>query len=220
MKKLVLVLVTLSLSQLGFSQKVRWGAKAGYNLATLDGDYSGIDYISGYHVGGLAEVKVSLKFSLQTELLYSLEGGKYAFELNEAPFAVKASEKVKLGYLNLPVMVKYFVVDGFTFEAGPQIGYLLSGKSDYASSVTINGETIKESGTIDVKDNLKTLSYGFNVGIGYELKNNLFFQARYHLGLSNNSKANNTTEGEDDFIGSDPEKLKNQSFQFSIGYKF
>lgn len=117
-------------------------------------------------------------------------------------------------------MVKYYVKGGFRVEACPQIWLLLSGKSDYATTITMNGETVEESGSIDVKDNLKAISYGFNVGFGYKLKNNLFFQARYHLGLSNNSKENTRTEEEDDFVGLNPEKLKNQGFQFLVGYKF
>ena len=213
-------MLALTVSVAGFSQKVKWGVKAGYNLSTFDGDYNGIDYVSGFHFGGLSEAKLSQKFALQAELLYSQEGGQYSFEINEPPFSVKASEKVTLGYLNLPIMAKYYAKGRFSFEAGPQIGFLLSGKSDYASSVTIDGETFEESGSVDVKDRLKTISYGFNLGFGYEFKNHLFLQARYHLGLSNNSKENTNTEEEDEFMGMNPEKLKNQGFQFSVGYKF
>lgn len=219
MKKIVLVMLLLSLSNLGQAQKVRWGAKAGYNLSNFSGDYNGIDYVSGFHFGGLADLKLSLKFGLQTELLYSREGGQYSFEINEPPFLAKASEKVTLGYINLPIMLKYYAIDGLTFEAGPQIGVLVSGKSDYQSTVTINGETIEDSGSIDLKDKLNAISYGFNLGIGYELQNQLFFQARYHIGLANISK-DNSTNNEEDPVGLNPDRLRNQGFQFSVGYKF
>lgn len=220
MKKIVLVLLALSLSQVGFSQKVKWGAKAGYNLSNFDGDYDGIDYVSGFHIGGVSEATLSEKLALQVELLYSQEGGKYSFEVNEPPFLIKASEKVKLGYLNLPVTAKYYVVDRLSLEAGPQIGLLLSGETQYDSSVTIDGETTNESGTIDIKDRLKSISYGLNLGLGYEFKNKLFLQARYHLGLNDIAKENTADSEEEDPIGLNPEKLKNQGFQFSVGYKF
>lgn len=219
MKK-ILVVVALLVAQIGFSQEVKWGVKAGYNLTNFDGDYSSIDYTSGFHVGGLSEIAISDKFSLQAELLYSQEGGKYAFEINEPPFALKASERVTLGYLNLPVLAKFYVSKGFSLEAGPQIGLLLSGKTSYESSVTIAGETTNESGTFDIKDRLKSISYGLNLGFGYEFKNKLFLQARYHLGLADIAKETTTENEEEDPIGMNPEKLKNQGFQLSLGYKF
>ena len=220
MKKIVLAVLALSLSQTGCAQEVKWGVKAGHNLSTFDGDYDGIEYVSGFHAGVLSEVKLSQKFGLQAELLYSREGGRYDFEMSEPPFDIEASEKVTLGYLNLPVMAKYYTLGGFSFEAGPEIGWLLSGKSDYDATITIDDETFEESGSIDVKDKLKAISYGVNVGVGYEFKNHLFLQARYHLGLSNNSKGNDPGEDEDEFTGANPDKLKNQGFQFSVGYKF
>lgn len=220
MKKIVLLALAVSLSQAGLSQEVKWGVKAGYNLSTFDGDYDGIDYVPGFHAGALSEIKLSPKFALQAELLYSQEGGKYDFEMELPTMSIEASEKVKLGYLNMPIMAKYYVIDGFSLEAGPQIGLLLSGKSEYDASVTIDGETFEESGSMDIKDHMKAISYGFNFGCGYEFKNNLFFQARYHLGLSNNSKGNDNGEDEDEFSGANPDKLKNQGFQLSVGYKF
>lgn len=219
MKKIVLIMFSLLLFQTGYAQKVRWGAKAGYNLSNLESENRDVDYLSGFHVGGTSEFRITPKIALEAELLYSQEGGKYSFEINDPSISLRATEKVKLGYLNFPIMAKYYLIDGFSVQAGPQIGYLLSGKSDYTSSVTFDGSTVDESGSRDIKDDLKSFSYGINFGFDYELKNHMFFQARYHLGLSDNVDMDNPSEGED-FEGLGPESLKNRGFQFSIGYRF
>lgn len=220
MKKMLVVLTLLGFTHSNRAQEVKWGIKAGYNLSNFKGDYDQIDYVSGFHAGGTLKLGLNEKWALQAELLYSQEGGQYDFAINEAPFSAKISEKVTLGYLNVPLMAQYKVAGGFTLEAGPQIGFLLSGKTEYDSEVTIGEETTTDSGEIDIKDRLKTINYGVNLGVGYEFKNNLFLQARYHLGLANISKENTAANEEEDPIGLNPDQLKNQGFQFSVGYRF
>lgn len=221
MKKNVVLVMALVMAQLGFSQQVKWGVKAGYSAFNLDGFSEKVDYVSGVHAGATAEFKVAPKFAIQPELLYSMEGGKYSYELNAMPFYLKSSEEVKLSYLNLPIVAKYYVAGGLSLEAGPQIGYLLKAESEYQSTVTFDGETFEDQGKVDIKDNLKSINYGLHLGLGYELKNHITFQFRYQLGLSNISEGTSqpTDEG-DEFTEANSEKIKSQGFQFSIGYKF
>ncbi|WP_291114242.1 porin family protein [Flavobacterium sp. UBA6135] len=212
----VVLLTTLNVA----AQKVTFGAKAGLNLATLTGDVEDMKSLTGYHVGGSAEFKITEKFSVQPELLYSLEGGKSSFFYEDEISRIDTEEKMKLGYLNLPIMAKYYVADGLSLEAGPQIGYLLHANSHYDYDVNIGNEfVIKESGKEDIKDFVEKINVGINFGLGYQLKNNLFFQARYHLGLTNINKdlqSDDFEEEPSESVG----KIKNSSFQFSIGYRF
>lgn len=195
------------------AQEVQWGIKAGANYSTVTSEED-VDYLFGFHAGAVAEFPLSAKFSLQPELLYSLEGAKTEYNFEDQGFTIHSKDKLKLGYINLPVMAKYAVTPGFSLEAGPQIGYLVSAKDDYEISSNFP-EDFEESGTEDVKDQLKDFSFGFNFGAGYEFQNKLFLQARYHLGLSELSDIDEEDQG----LG-DPDKVQNRGFQLSLGYKF
>lgn len=218
-KKMILaVLISFSAVATTVAQEMHWGVKAGYNLSSLSGAPESVDvsYRSGFHLGALAEFELSEKFSLHPELLYSMEGGNSSFGFQREGFALSGNEKAKLGYLNLPVMAKYFVTNGLSLEAGPQLGYLLSAEVDFEYTSTIMGEVFTDSGTQDLIDEADRFALGLNFGLGYKLNNNLFVQARYHLGL--------TSIMEDDPSEDEPvvnlNEIKNKGFQFSLGYKF
>jgi len=162
MNKLLLatVITVLGLTSVN-AQEIKFGAKAGLNFAFITGDNTAdLTPNTDLHFGVMAEFKISNKFSLQPELVYSGQGA----ELN-----IASEGRISLNYLNLPIIGKYYVTEQLSLEAGPQIGYLLS----------TNG------GTLDYKDLLKPIDYGVNFGVGYKLENGLNFTARYNLGLSN-----------------------------------
>ena len=213
---IVMIFTTVSSS---LAQNANFGIKAGPNYSTLSGNRGGEnDYLLGFHAGLTSEFILSPTFSLQPELIYSLEGvqTKYNYSIGEAIFS--SDQKIKLDYINLPVMMKYFLNPALSIQAGPQIGYLISAKNEYESVSTFPGEMeLKESGTDDIKDELKKISLGLNFGFGYQFQNNLFLQARYHLGLSDISNYNE--EMWEGFEG-ELDKIKNSGFQVSIGYKF
>jgi hypothetical protein len=95
-------------------------------------------------------------------------------------------------------MAKYYVAEGFSIEAGPQVGFLMSAKAK------------AEGEEEDLKDFVKGIDFGFNLGLGYKMESGLNFAARYNLGLSNI----NDGEGSDDF------KNQNSVMQVSVGYMF
>ena len=201
------------------AQTTDFGVKGGYNLSNLSTDLSGMKDKSGFHIGGLLEYKISDKFSIQPELLYSVEGGKYSFSYSESnedgDFVFKAKENVTLGFINLPVTAKYYLKDRFSIEAGIQLGYLVSAKSDYDFFMDLDGDITSDSGEQNIKDDVKSFNTSLNFGLGYELKNKMFFQARYNLGLTNLDKSEDSMEDED-YLG----KIKSKGFLFSVGYKF
>ena len=139
--------------------------------------------------------------------MYSTQGAKSEYSFSESGISVDAEEKINLGYLNLPVMAKYFVAPGFSIEAGPQVGFLLSAKNEYSYSASGFGITESSSEEIDIKDDTESMDFSFNVGAGYEFTENIFVQARYNFGLTNIAK---DTEGD----------IKNGVIQVSVGYKF
>ncbi len=202
MKKLFLAAFAVFAFASVNAQEVKFGAKAGVNLASIGGDAEDADARTSFHVGGVAEIVISDKFSVQPELLFSSQGAKSEYTEDFGEFgSFDVEEKLKLSYLNLPVMAKYYVAEGFSLEAGPQIGFLLSADAE----VEVDGESEEE----DVKDEFKSIDFGLGFGAGYKLDNGLNFSARYTLGLANIAE-----DAGDDF------SIQNNVFQISVGYMF
>jgi hypothetical protein len=193
MKKIFLsAIAVIALGTAAQAQDINFGAKAGVNFASMSIDPEGemdLKSRTGLHIGVVAEFKLTETFAIQPELLYSMQG--YKFELGGEDFETKTD------YLIVPIMAKYFVTEGLSIEAGPQVGFLMSAKDD-------EGE--------DIKDGYKSIDFGINGGLGYELPMGVFFQARYYVGLSN--IAEDSDEGATDV------EYKNNVFALSVGYKF
>lgn len=158
MKKILLLAV---FTVLGFvnvnAQEIKFGAKAGLDFSTVNGsNTNNIDYVTSYHFGVVSEIPLSEKFSFQPEIMYSRQG--YTFNNNI----------VAMNYLNIPLMGKYYVAKGFSLEAGPQIGFLLSAKNE----------------GVKVTNSYTTFDFGVNVGLGYKLENGLNFGVRYNQGIT------------------------------------
>ncbi len=195
MKKLMIAaLAVVGFSATGLAQQqVKFGPKAGINLASMSGQ-DDAEMKIGFHVGAVAEIKFSDTFSIQPELLYSAQGAKS-----------KSSDDVKLNndYINIPIMAKYYFVEGFSVEAGPQIGFLMKAEAS-------NGDA-----TVDMKDYYKSIDFGLGIGLAYDLPQGLFVNARYNIGLSK--------IGEDQTIGNitiEADDVKNSVIQIGVGYKF
>jgi hypothetical protein len=188
MKKLMLfaAVAVFGLSNVN-AQEVSFGAKAGVNFASVGGDDSdGLDGRTSFHVGGVAVIGISEKFAVQPEVVYSSQGAKETFEGIDIDY--------NLDYINVPVLAKFTVAEGFSIEAGPQVGFLMSAKAK------------GEGETVDIKDQFKGIDFSGAVGLGYKMETGLNFAARYNLGLGN------IVDGEGD--------LKNNVIQLSVGYNF
>lgn len=218
MKKLIfiaaLTVMSVSVTQ---AQEVRLGAKAGVNFASIGGDNTdGLDGLTGFHLGALVEIPITERFAVQPEVLYSAQGAKRELTESFSDVTFKATGKTKLDYINVPIMAKYYIVDGLAVEAGPQVGFLVSANAESELDLSgINPETAEliegqfESGDIDISDSTKGIDFGIALGASYRLNMGVFFGARYTLGLTDIN----------DVSGSN---IKNQNnvFQLSAGYSF
>ncbi len=199
MKKLWIFSAILLLSFItAQSQEFRLGAKAGLNVASLGGDNYGLANLgarSSFHIGGLVEIPLGGKFSLQPELLYSAEGADWSMG--------NQGREIKLDYLRLPVMAKFYIIEGLSAEAGPVLGFLVSADKENHDKDT--------DATYDYKkDYYKSFDTGFGIGASYRLNLGVFFSIRYNKGLMNVNKDHPT------------DNYKNQSdvLQVSAGYSF
>ncbi len=204
MKKLLVIVAVLAIATTSFGQTT-FGVKAGLNIANMKYSGSGLDISPdskvGPAIGLFAKFNVSESFAVQPELLYSAKGSK--IEISEG--GASASSTIKLNYISLPIMAKYYVSPGFNLQAGPQIDFLLSAKEDWEMSMG----TDSESGSDDIKEDVNGIDFGLGFGLGYDLEMGLGFDARYVLGLSELAK--------------DPEdgvKTKSTGFQITVSYAF
>src|SRR5215207_9832975 len=102
MKKILLIVPALFFITLIKAQSTHLGLKAGLNFAGLNVTNSpDYDAKTGFHVGALAHIHVTDHFAVQPEVVYSMEGGK----IDEY--------KLKLNYLNVPILFQYMVANGF-----------------------------------------------------------------------------------------------------------
>ena len=199
MKKLVLTTVLAIFTVVSLSAQTSFGVKAGVNFSSINGDEAdSFDGRTGFHVGGVVDISVSDNFSVQPEVLYSAQGADYSDEMYSGSY--------KLDYLNVPVMAKFRVGEGFNVEVGPQFGFLLSAKDEYDSSGGDSGED-------DVKDYTKSVDFSANVGLNYKLESGLNFGARYTIGLSELNDFGDMSEYMD-------VKWKNNAFQVYLGFFF
>lgn len=195
MKKIILSAVAVMAFGFASAQEVKYGAKVALNVASLTGDVENASSYIGFQIGGFAEFKLSEKFAIQPELMYSAQGGKESFEED----GLDMDGTHKLGYINIPVMAKYYVAKSFSLEAGPQIGFLTSAKA----KLEAGGESVE----VDTKDSYSSIDFGVNFGAGYDFTEKISAGLRYNLGLANIA----------DIEGYD---VKNGVFSVSVGYKF
>jgi len=148
------------------AQHNNFGIKGGLNLYNIfNNDNDGFDQKTGFHLGIISHIHLGGQFALQPELTFSTQGTQYKVE-NE-------TTKLNLNYLNVPLLGQYMFDNGFRLQAGPQLGFLLSAKSE-----TNNNST-------DIKDDLKGFELGFGIGASYVHPPSGFgVDARYNFGLT------------------------------------
>lgn len=207
MKKIVLLIVLAVVSTTAIqAQEVRMGIKGGVNFATLSGDNLGdIKSRTGFHIGGLVEVPLSEQFSIQPEILYTTQGARYQEKGTELGVDYDFKTTAHLDYIQVPVMAKFYVVEGFAVEAGPEVAFLASSKGKYKG--TVGGVTVSEE---DDLDDIAKVDFSVGLGVSYRIPVGVFFGARYNLGVTN------INDGSD----SDNNKMRNNVFQLSAGYSF
>lgn len=184
MKKILLFGLALLASQVYAQDKsITFGVKAGANFSNLNFDTDFINFspdgTTNLFIGFLVDVGVTESLHFQPELQYSMEGADSI-----------EGQDLGIGFINIPLMLKYYLVEGFNIQAGPQVGFLV------------------DEGDLE---GLKSTNFGLNFGAAYELPMGLFFDARYNLGVSN--IAEDDPEFED-------VSLKTKGFQLGIGYRF
>lgn len=233
MKKYVFFLLVLFYTAGSeISAQVQWGIRAGGNLSSMlledEGEYIKTKLQPGFHIGGTADVFISDKFSLQPALLFTTKG----FKLDDDGFAdaLYGVDYIKFMsyHIDLPVNVVFKPQLGngnLLLGAGPYISYGLGGRwKAGADGMSVKGKLKFTNDIADVDSfstggNNRTLPYmkpfdfGANILLGYEFRNNFYFQLNGQLGLVDVDPAYNG-------VSDERSSVKNVGGSISIGYKF
>lgn len=212
----MLLAVGVSSAQPRFS----FGPKVGVNLSNLYIDAEGVEEADivgikpGLLIGAFAEYDFTPAIGVSVDLLYSREGT----ESNRFDYPSQKGyyykHKYSLQYLNVPVLVNFYLARGLAIKAGVQPGVLLGAK------YRVEWEYGAESGTEtqDVKDNLRAYDISIPIGLSYTFDYGLFIDGRYNLSLCD--IMNQSTKQNLELDGVTYHKVKNRSFSFSVGWKF
>lgn len=182
MKKLVLGAAVAAMSIFtanaqADSDLVQLGVKGGVNFATVAGDdFDSPDARTSFNAGFVAEVPYSERFSLQAEVLYSGQGYDYKSSEQDNIFDNDDNIEVQFDYIQVPVLAKIYLVEGFNVHAGPQIGFLVNDEIDYQP----NSEGGNEPFPLEPKD----IDISLAAGLEYKFDNGFFIQGRYNYGFS------------------------------------
>jgi len=196
MKKLLFLFCCAFLSTLmSFGQaEIAIGIKGGLNFANVNVSQSaGTNYNNrtGYHFGAFTLFKLS-KIGIQPEVLFSKQGTKYTVS--------GTNVDANFDYINIPIILKIYLMAGLNLQVGPQIGFVSGG--DVKS--TVSGVTTTQS----AKDFVKSSDTSIALGAGWDLPFGLNIDARYNLGVSDNNNVSGSSS-----------TVKNQVFQISAGFK-
>ena len=192
----ICVLAFIGMSHAAMAQaQVALGIKGGLNFASIDASTS-VDSRTGFHGGAFALFKLT-KIGIQPELLFSSQG----FKIKDVVLPGGSGDITSTyNYINIPVLLKIYLVAGLNLQVGPQFGFVSKAEVE---TVDISGN----SSVSDVKDQLKGSDLSAAIGLGWDLPFGLTVDGRYNLGLSDiNDSAS-------------AETIKNQVFQVSVGWK-
>lgn len=207
MKKIIVLFL---LSVLGCSvtyAQLHIGAKVGANISNYVGDDAPHGMKMNYHVGGFLEYKILGILAIAPEVMFSTQGGTR----NIADYAAgdmvyrKAKVKWQTNYVNVPVMMKLYVLNKFSFDFGPQFGFNVSSK-------TKTEVPNYDSQNISASTGTNKFDLALGLGLTYNFNRFMFVQGRYVMSVTKTYKS--------DVLGMTlPVNARNGVLQLSVGLK-
>ncbi|GAC1398420.1 MAG: hypothetical protein NVSMB63_18570 [Sediminibacterium sp.] len=190
-----LVICSLSIITPAFSQKKGFhlGIKGGVNATKIDGVSFSNGFQYNYLLGGLIQIPIAKKISIQPEVLFS-QSKTTASNNPGQPFDPNNpnNKNVTLDYLNIPILLN--LGGAFKFQLGPQYSIKLNNNK----TLLQNGGDAFKSGDFSVCGGFQWRLPVLGIHVG----------ARYVIGLSDINSI------------SSQDKWKSQSLQISTGFIF
>ena len=209
MRKIAL-LIALTIFGLTQANAQNFGFKGGYNYSSFNGDVAKdntLKGLSGFYVGALLELPLGDVISFQPEVIYSRQGAAW----EQKKILGEFKKDLKLDYLNIPVMAKVNLGPLF-LQGGVQFGFLVD-KPEV--SYTRGAQRVTEK--VD-KDAYAAFDFGVGAGLGVNLSQHFFVEARYTHSLTNALDPNNNSLKNAHI--SDDNNFKNAVLSLGLGVKF
>ncbi len=202
MKKIVLLAIATIMGASASFAQLSFGVKAGFSATNYWGEDVNHGMKPSYEAGLVLEYKFNNKFAVAPEVLFASQGGKMTSEKSVLGIKSEGDLTFNTNYINVPVMLKYYVVPSFAIDFGPQVGFNVYSKTTGSGSIA----GVSGSKTADLKDKTNTVDFGLGLGATYSVTDNLFVQARYTMGFTK------VFDGDAD--------IKNGNIFVGLGYKF
>ncbi|MCR4764936.1 MAG: PorT family protein [Bacteroidaceae bacterium] len=141
------------------------------------------------------------QLSIAGGLLFTTQGSTYRDVVSNA----KSSDiKMDLYYGTIPITANYYILPGLALKAGLQPAFKVKAKARQ-NGVEVDVDEILSLIYLETGVKLNTFDLSIPVGLSYEFSN-ITLDARYNIGVTS--------------IISGADKVRNQSFVFTLGYKF
>jgi len=200
---------------------VKVGIKGGYNVFGWQGETvksfgNLLEYTNGnvstrmrqgFHVGGFLSIPLANGFEFEPGVQYSQKGMVLEGRVpgDAAQFAnAKVTLTNKAEYLDVPLLAKVYIGEGFNLFAGPQVSFLLSNK------VNVNAGAFGFSAynnDFEWQNSQRKVDVGMSAGAGYQFQNGLNLGGSYDMGLT-------TIDDNASY------KSYNHGFKASVGFRF
>ncbi|HTE29622.1 MAG TPA: porin family protein [Chryseolinea sp.] len=182
------VLISILLGDKLNSDKLEFGLDGGLSMASLHGlDPSKIK--SSLNLGFYFDIKMKQPgwFVHTGVMVKSTMGAKdvdvYSLDNPDLDNSFKdGSVTRKLGYFNVPIMMKYKFKNNFFVEAGPMVGLMNRSTDEFVATITDKDDLTYKT---KIRDRYHPLDAGAIAGIGYRLMggNGMNIGIRYYYGF-------------------------------------
>jgi len=218
MKKLFFAAAML-LSTSVFAQSTwQWGIKAGGNMSLSHVELSDPTTVTihgnirpGVWGGGFLEYSIARPdnpFKIQLEILYSTMNSEYNMR-SEVTGSAMTSANLNIQQLNVPLLLKYYILPSLSVNIGPTFNLNLAGK-----------ET-KNQGSESVplySNQFNVFQYGASGGVSYYIKH-FFIDARFNY-LFGQVNYTNGGNAQHPYFSDLNGKVKFNTISLGIGYSF
>lgn len=164
-------------------------------MTKIDGERFKDAFDFNYHLGGFIQLDLTRGFGIQPEVIFSQSTSQTGTDFSDiyTDFPHGDGQKIKLNYLNIPVLANIKFNKALWLQLGPQYSILMNSHE----SLVNNG-----------KDAFKEGDFSAVAGLWLKLPLGLSASARYIIGLSNLNEVGNQN------------KWNSQTIQLGIGFTF
>jgi hypothetical protein len=214
-RKIIFFLIAFCISNTITSQ-IEYGIKGGLNYSIVELKFNNSklqeelnnrggnnEYLPYFHFGLYGKKNLKNDFFILTELLYSREG----YRTSENPLT--GAERVKLNYINIPILIGYKPIPKITLVMGADISYLMKAKAK---------NKLSDFYEIDFYSN--KIEVGGILGLSFSIIKKLEIETRYIHGLSSLRKVETIRLTDDIGNFTEEAKLRYKSKVFQISLKY